>query len=171
MGIDELFRDFIPCNSSLRTKDDNFFSYIAHPHTGLPTEYSLISSVMRILLAEDNAVNRKLIVKMLSILGYAAATVTNGAEAVDMLKDQVFDVIIMDVNMPVMDGLEATRQIRKVATASGQPYIIALTADTVLDVKHKCMEAGMDDYVSKPISLELLRDAIARAQALPGTPD
>ncbi len=118
---------------------------------------------MRILLAEDNLVNQKLVLRMLDRKGYSADTAMNGAEVLSALASKSYDIILMDIHMPKMDGLEATRRIRAHLPGAAQPYIIALTADAILRVKHKCMEAGMDDYVSKPIDLESLLAALHRA--------
>jgi signal transduction histidine kinase/ligand-binding sensor domain-containing protein/DNA-binding response OmpR family regulator len=109
---------------------------------------------LRILIAEDNLVNRQLITHVLGKLGYTPEMVHNGQEAMDALTEQEFDVILMDVQMPVMDGLEATRLIR---TRGGeQPVIIALTADAQEEDRQECLTAGMDDYISKPLQLERL---------------
>jgi len=109
---------------------------------------------LRILIAEDNAVNRQLITHVLGKLGYTPEMVDNGQEALDKLAKEAFDVVLMDVQMPVMDGLEATRLIR---TRGGkQPVIIALTADAQEEDRQECLAAGMDDYISKPLQLERL---------------
>ncbi|HEY4207489.1 MAG TPA: two-component regulator propeller domain-containing protein, partial [Puia sp.] len=109
---------------------------------------------LRILIAEDNLVNRQLIHHVLAKLGYDPAMVENGQEVIEKLSEQEFDLIFMDVQMPVMDGLEATRLIR---TPGGeQPVIIALTADAQEEDRQTCLAAGMDDYISKPLQLERL---------------
>ena len=109
---------------------------------------------LRILIAEDNLVNRQLISHVLGKLGYTPEMVENGREALDKLAEQEFDIIFMDVQMPVMDGLETTRLIR---TRGGeQPVIIALTADAQEKDRQECLAAGMDDYISKPLQLERL---------------
>ncbi len=109
---------------------------------------------LRILIAEDNLVNRQLITHVLGKLGYTPELVDNGQEALDKLDAQEFDVIFMDVQMPVMDGLEATRLIR--LRGGEQPVIIALTADAQEEDRQECLAAGMDDYISKPLQLERL---------------
>ncbi len=109
---------------------------------------------LRILIAEDNLVNRQLISHVLGKLGYTPEIVENGQEALDKLTGGEFDIIFMDVQMPVMDGLEATRLIRM--RGGDQPVIIALTADAQEEDRQECLAAGMDDYISKPLQLERL---------------
>lgn len=109
---------------------------------------------LRILVAEDNLINQKLIGRVLNKLGYEVKMVLNGLETLDVLNKEQFDVVFMDVQMPEMDGLEATRQIR--AQNSIQPVIIAMTANVIQGDREACLEAGMDDYVSKPVILEVL---------------
>ena len=115
---------------------------------------------LRILLAEDNISNQKVTMEMLRRLGYRADTVSNGAEAVESLERQHYDVILMDVRMPVMNGLEATKAIRKRWPAAEQPCILAITAYGLRGDKEKCLAAGMDDYISKPVKLEELKAAL-----------
>lgn len=116
-------------------------------------------SSFRILLAEDEPSNRKVTMLMLRHLGYRADAVANGAEALQALENQIYDVILMDVKMPEMDGLEATRIIRQ-RWPSGGPRIIAITAHALKGDREKCLEAGMDGYLAKPIWLDDLRMAI-----------
>jgi CheY-like chemotaxis protein len=111
---------------------------------------------LRILVAEDNVVNQKLAIRMLDRMGYRPDTVANGIEAVDVLKNGNYDVILMDVQMPEMDGLEATRVIRREFPSESQPYIIAMTANAMQGDREECLAAGMDDYVSKPIDVKEL---------------
>ncbi|HXF63766.1 MAG TPA: response regulator [Caldilineaceae bacterium] len=115
---------------------------------------------LRILLAEDNVVNQKVALRMLKRLGYDADVANNGIETVDATRRQNYDVILMDVQMPEMDGLEATRRIR--ASKNGQPHIIAMTAAAMQLDKEKCLEAGMNDFVSKPARVEDLAAALKR---------
>ena len=118
---------------------------------------------LRILLAEDNLVNQKVALRMLKRLGYEADVAVNGLEAVQSAGRQPYDVILMDVQMPEMDGLEATRQIRaRHAVIQPQPYIIAMTAAAMQLDREKCLEAGMNDFVSKPTRLEDLAGAFRR---------
>ncbi|MBS1661391.1 MAG: response regulator, partial [Bacteroidetes bacterium] len=109
---------------------------------------------LRILIAEDNIINQELIKQILGNLGYEPSTVENGALAVEALKLEDYDLVLMDVQMPEMDGLEATRKIRK--ELSRQPVIVALTANAMQGDKEECLRAGMDDYISKPVKLNEL---------------
>lgn len=118
---------------------------------------------LRILLAEDNLVNQKVALRMLKRLGYEADVADNGVEAVKSISVRPYDVILMDVQMPEMDGLEATRHIRAEGAAiAPQPYIIAMTAAAMQLDRDKCLEAGMNDFVSKPARLEDLLGALKR---------
>jgi signal transduction histidine kinase/ligand-binding sensor domain-containing protein/ActR/RegA family two-component response regulator len=109
---------------------------------------------LRILIAEDNAINMLIAKNILGKLGYRPSGVENGREVLDLLKREDFDVILMDVQMPEMDGLDATKMIRK--QNNEQPVIIAMTANAMQGDKDECIKAGMDDYLSKPISLDVL---------------
>jgi signal transduction histidine kinase/DNA-binding response OmpR family regulator len=117
---------------------------------------------LRILLAEDNAVNQKLALRLLEQMGYRADMASNGIEAIESLERQTYDVILMDVQMPEMDGLEATRTIRKLNGAA-QPHIIAMTANAMEGDREACLAAGMDDYISKPIRVDELIGALERS--------
>ena len=108
----------------------------------------------RILLAEDNDINRLLAGKLFERLGYKITTVPNGKEAYNILIEESFDIVFMDVQMPEWDGLEATKHIREEKAISRQPVIIAMTAFAGQDDKQACFDAGMDDYISKPIILD-----------------
>ncbi len=103
---------------------------------------------LRILLAEDNAVNQKLALRLFSLMGYDVDVAANGIEAVDAVERQPYDVVFMDVQMPEMDGLEATRRIRA-RIADGGPRIVAMTANAMEGDREACLEAGMDDYVAE----------------------
>jgi PAS domain S-box-containing protein len=119
---------------------------------------------LRILLAEDNAVNQKLGLRLLSQFGYRADVAANGLEAIEALRRQPYDVVLMDVQMPELDGLEATRQIRQIWPAAQQPRIIAMTANAMEGDRELCLQAGMDDYISKPIRIHDLIGALERCQ-------
>jgi PAS domain S-box-containing protein len=118
------------------------------------------TSSARILVAEDNATNREVILAQLQKLGYQGIAVTNGAEAVEALRHSSFDLVLMDCQMPVMDGFEATRSIRR----SSQPGIpiVAVTADAMSDDRDRCLNEGMNDYIAKPVELGALRDVLAK---------
>jgi signal transduction histidine kinase/DNA-binding response OmpR family regulator len=109
---------------------------------------------LNILIAEDNLVNQKLAERVLTKLGYSPHKALNGQEAVFAQEKRSYDLILMDVQMPVMDGLEATKKIRQLQEK--QPIIIATTANAMLEDRQMCLQAGMDDYVSKPINIEEL---------------
>jgi len=117
---------------------------------------------LKILLAEDNLVNQKLALRLLQQMGYEADIAKNGLEAIESVESQTYDVVLMDVQMPEMDGLEATRQIRQLKTVA-QPRIIAMTANAMQGDKEMCLAAGMDDYIAKPIRVEELVYALQNA--------
>lgn len=113
-----------------------------------------IAHPLRILIAEDNPTNQKLAMKVLGKLGYTPDIAQHGKEVLEIVSHKNYDLILMDVQMPLMDGLEASRMIR--LCLSTQPVIIAMTANTLQGDREECMRAGMDDYISKPINLEEL---------------
>ena len=126
------------------------------------THSELDLSTYSVLLVEDNRVNQKVALKMLQRFGVEAAVAGNGAEAVEALKTQTFDLIFMDIQMPVMDGVEATRQIRSMGASSAQPTIIALTANTFTEDRERCTMAGMQDFLGKPITLKSVKQCLQK---------
>ncbi|MEJ2147904.1 MAG: PAS domain S-box protein [Chloroflexota bacterium] len=122
---------------------------------------------LRILLAEDNLVNQKVALRMLERMGYRADVAANGLEAIEAVLRQQYDVVLMDVQMPEMDGLEATRHIRNDTPPAYQPHIIALTAHALSGDRERLIAQGMDDYISKPVRAEELVRALE--QAAPAT--
>jgi len=128
-------------------------------------------AALRILLAEDNVTNQKVATKLLQRLGYRADIAGNGVEVLDALKRQPYDVILMDVQMPQMDGLEASRRICKEYGEGSdgpqkKPWIIAMTANAMRGDREMCLAAGMDDYVTKPVRREELAQALEKCQPL-----
>ena len=129
------------------------------PHNATPLTLSEFTD-LRILLAEDNLINQKVALKMLDRLGIRADVVGNGAEVLGALEHLKYDIILMDIMMPEMDGIEATRRIR-MKKHGYQPRIIALTANAMAEDKERCIEAGMDLFLAKPIHLKELRNSLA----------
>jgi PAS domain S-box-containing protein len=117
---------------------------------------------LRILLAEDNAINQKVALRTLERMGYRADVAANGLEVLDALERQPYDVVLMDMQMPEMDGLEATRRISKHWLPRQRPRIIAMTANAMRGDRELCLDAGMDDYISKPVRIEDLVAALER---------
>lgn len=139
-----------------------FGGNIAHTEAGVQNTASTDSSALtsvRILLAEDNTINQKVALGMLARLGCRVDVVANGIEVLNALEQIPYDIILMDVMMPEMDGIEATIQIRARNTYR-QPYIVALTANAMEEDRKKCLEAGMNEYLSKPIRADQLEAAL-----------
>ncbi len=120
---------------------------------------------LRILLAEDNVVNQKLALRLLQQMGYRADLASNGIEAVESVQRQVYDVVLMDVQMPEMDGLEASRRIVAKSADGARPRIVAMTANAMQGDREMCLAAGMDDYVTKPIRVDALVEALNNVRA------
>ncbi len=118
---------------------------------------TLTTNLPRILLAEDNVVNQKVALRMLSKLGYEADVVQNGKEVLEALKHHDYDVILMDIQMPEMDGLETTKQILEYESDRRHPIIIAMTANAMKEDRDRYLQAGMQDHIAKPIRLEELQ--------------
>jgi CheY-like chemotaxis protein len=117
---------------------------------------------LRILLAEDLAVNQRLMIAMLGRMGYRADVANNGLEVLAALERQPYDLVLMDIQMPEMDGLEASRQVRQRLSEDRQPRIVALTANAMVEDREACRQAGMDDYLSKPVQVKELHAALLR---------
>ena len=137
---------------------------------GLPAVAGPAIPSLQVLVAEDNLVNQVLIDALLRHLGHTAVIVGNGLEAVERAAAGGVELVLMDMQMPELDGLEATRRIRALAGAAGRLPIVAMTANARPEDRQACLEAGMDDYVAKPIDVEVLRAALQRAVALQRRP-
>jgi signal transduction histidine kinase/ActR/RegA family two-component response regulator len=122
---------------------------------------------LRILLVEDNAVNQKLALRLLSRMGYRADVAANGLEAIEAVERQPYDLVLMDVQMPEMDGLEATRHILDHVDVTRRPWIVAMTANAMDGDREQCIEAGMQGYISKPIRVDELVEALLTAPTVP----
>jgi len=120
---------------------------------------------LRILLAEDNVVNQKLVLRLLEQMGYRADLAANGLEAIAAIERQPYDLVFMDVQMPEMDGFEASREITRRWPGDRRPRIVAMTANAMQGDRELCLAAGMDDYMSKPIRMEELVAALERSAA------
>lgn len=128
-----------------------------------------LSSSLRVLVAEDNEINQQVALHLLRVLGHHVTIVANGREAVQAIQHHPFDVVLMDLQMPEMDGEEATRQIRALGDQIRQPRIIALTAYALAGIRERCLAAGMDGFLNKPVRLQDLRQAL-QPQAQPMMP-
>jgi CheY-like chemotaxis protein len=115
-----------------------------------------------VLVVEDNIVNQKLVTRMLETLGCSVDVAANGLEAVERVKNFSCDLVFMDCQMPEMDGYEATAEIRRYEDTSKHTPIIAMTAHTMQGDREKCLEAGMDDYISKPIKKGIVSEMIRK---------
>jgi len=141
------------------------FSYAKERAIPLVTQHAVRESrdVLRILLAEDNLVNQRLASRLLEKQGHVVTVANNGQEALDHLLKASFDLVLMDVQMPELDGLEATREIRKREGSTGEHIpIVAMTAHAMDGDRERCLDAGMDEYMSKPIKANILFEVIDR---------
>jgi len=145
------------------------FSVAAAPDAPVSTRVESPAQTLTVLLAEDNLFNQKVARLMLAKAAHRVDTVSNGAEAVQAVRQGHFDVVIMDVNMPVLDGLAATRLIRALGTRVHQPVVVALTANATAESRRSCLAAGMDLFLSKPVSPAELASALRTVAEALGT--
>ncbi|BBC26357.1 response regulator [Pseudanabaena sp. ABRG5-3] len=129
---------------------------------------SFVHTPLSILLAEDNLVNQKVALRVLKHLGYEADVVGNGQEVIKAIANKSYDLILMDIQMPEMDGIEATQYIRNQELESQMSpiAIVAITANATHDDQYVCRKAGMNDYISKPIQIDKLRSVLQQYEAL-----
>jgi signal transduction histidine kinase/CheY-like chemotaxis protein len=166
-GVGSTFSFEIPLHDGLASA-----SASAQPApTAAPGVVHAIPRSANILVAEDNSVNQLVIRAMLQKLGMTVSVVDDGAKAVAAVQSQAWDLILMDCQMPVMDGYDATRQIRAVAIGSRRVPIIALTANALSEDRQSCADAGMDDYLSKPVTGAALADMLVRYLGVRADPD
>src|ERR1700733_3108683 len=123
-----------------------------------------LSLSLRILLAEDNLVNQKVAMTMLGKMGHRITLATNGLEALEQWRHGDFDLILMDVQMPEMSGLQATTQIRREEGIGAHVQIVAMTASAMSEERDRCLAAGMDDFISKPVSFNVIEQMITATQ-------
>jgi signal transduction histidine kinase/DNA-binding response OmpR family regulator len=167
VGADDLFRQWLhkPMRASnfFDALTDLFFAVQVQVKPHDPTfDHQLgVRHPLRILVADDVAVNQQMLLLILSKMGYQGTAAGNGLEVMQALTQAPYDLILMDVNMPEMDGLEATRRIHQ-QYGSERPYIVAVTANVTQKERELCTQAGMDDFLGKPIQPELLQEAIVR---------
>ncbi len=171
---DALFAAYLPKPMRQSHLFDLLVSLLAHdeaPKAAAPAAKPQLDAGMaerhplRILLAEDNVVNQKLALRLLQQMGYRADLASNGIEAVESVERQRYDVVLMDVQMPEMDGLEASRRINARFRDGERPRIVAMTANAMQGDREMCIAAGMDDYITKPIRVERLTEALANTPA------
>jgi CheY-like chemotaxis protein len=145
--------------SMVETRDLSAFN-----RTDIPTEIPIVN--LQILLAEDIPVNQQVALAMLRRLGYSAELAHHGREVLERLQQESYDVILMDIQMPHLDGLSTTRRIREQFGSATKPWIIALTANALPGDREKCLGAGMNDYVAKPMNLGAIREALRRYEQI-----
>ena len=123
-------------------------------------------SSLRILVAEDHPINQQVLVEQLAVLGYQADCVVNGQEALDLLAKKSYDLVLMDCQMPILDGYKAAQKLREIEGSDRHTFVMALTAHAMPGEREKCLAAGMDDYLSKPVDLDALAAALKKYEAL-----
>ncbi|MBE9180516.1 PAS domain S-box protein [Oculatella sp. LEGE 06141] len=156
-GLATLFADGYPLSPPISSEPSLRHTHPVAPDGQLP---------LRMLVAEDNIVNQKVIVRLLQRLGYEADVVSNGLEVLTALSQQIYDVVLMDVQMPEMDGLTATEWIHQHIPLEKRPQVVAVTANAMQGDREACLRAGMTHYLSKPIRIEKLAEVLSQCQPL-----
>jgi CheY-like chemotaxis protein len=173
--IDGLFNAYLAKPLRQSNLFDTLMTLAAHTGAGAPAREPVATKPkidggmaarhpLRILLAEDNVVNQKLALRLLQQMGYRADLASNGIEAIESVERQRYDVVLMDVQMPEMDGIEAAKAITTRWRAGERPRIVAMTANAMQGDREVCLAAGMDDYLTKPIRVERLVEALNLAR-------
>jgi signal transduction histidine kinase/DNA-binding response OmpR family regulator len=167
----QLHQQLRACRQAVHTPSSTGTSTTSKPTIG-PVAEPGIGSGLRVLVAEDNLINQKVAQGILKQLGYTVHLVDDGAAALDALARTDFDAVLMDCQMPVMDGYAATRQLRQheIEAGTGHIPVIALTASAMIEDRNRCLDAGMDDYVSKPLVPDELASTLTRWTTTPSTP-
>jgi CheY-like chemotaxis protein len=150
-------------NSLLSVLDHRPKQVLPDPRNKVSTTFAS-KHPLRILVTEDNPVNQKVVLLLLKKLGYTdpIAVAANGQQALDRLEEATYDIVLMDIQMPVMDGLDATRRICEKYPESERPWIVALTAAAMGGDKEKALKEGMNDFITKPVRTERLTEALAK---------
>ncbi|MCB0634878.1 MAG: response regulator, partial [Lewinella sp.] len=150
VGVGTVFRVYIPFRAVLSTGQ----------LPEIPEIISVSSRHAQVLVVEDHPINQQLMRAILDKLGYRNEVVNNGQEALRLLEEKSFDLIFMDVQMPVMDGYKTTKAIISRFGSQKRPVIIAMTANALQGDREKCLEAGMDDYITKPVQASMITERI-----------
>jgi PAS domain S-box-containing protein len=163
--LSQLYDNLIRVLSEVADRDNAMLTAEIEQTTPISGVQVETKQSLRILLAENNLINQKVALKMLEQIGYRADLAANGVEALQALERQEYDVILMDIQMPEMDGETATRKIRAELLPERQPYIIAMTAHAMKGDRERYLQAGMDDYLSKPVQVKNLKNALERVNS------
>ncbi|MCD9025254.1 PAS domain S-box protein [Cohnella silvisoli] len=162
---------FVPTIGTGSTFEFNVLLRVQNPNEllSLDSTYPLVepcSGALSILVAEDNEVNQKVLIRMIEKLGYRPTAVRNGEEALEAIIRSRYDIVFMDIQMPIMNGLEATKRIIQLTAPDERPYIVAVTANALIGDKERYMEAGMNEYISKPLKSAVVYEIIMKCLAV-----
>lgn len=160
---DQSFRSIF-CNCTVDSDQDNIFLVVSNEVNELRESFP----EFKILVVDDNSLQQKIMTVLLRKLGFTPDVAVNGQEAVEAIEKQSYDIIFMDICMPVMNGLQATKEIKRKRSLDS-PFIIAATSNTEPDDKLKCAEAGMDSFIPKPIKIDQIRAVLRHAKKLKTT--